>query len=85
MSLCKKNRPKCGPAHFCVKIIIELYRGKNPNPNFGLTKYFKKLPKETNRPIGENSPNLVTLPETLFSSVICDSTLFAQQVFLSND
>jgi hypothetical protein len=32
------------------------------SPKFGLFQQFsKKLPKENNRPIGENTPNLVTL------------------------
>jgi hypothetical protein len=60
-----KNRPKCGPPRFFAKInpyttvIVE-----KEAQNFGLLLQFsQKLPKVSNHhhPIGENSPNLVTL------------------------
>jgi hypothetical protein len=39
------------------------------SPKFWTTSvFFKKLPKENNRPKGENSPNLVTLSETYVGS-----------------
>jgi hypothetical protein len=45
---------------FLLKFIDNLYRGKS----FVYFCILKKLPKVSNKPIGENSPNLVTLPTT---------------------
>jgi hypothetical protein len=55
MSL-RKNRPKCSPSHFCQNLNLEIDLWKKVTQNI-----FKKLPKENKSPIGENSPNLVTL------------------------
>jgi hypothetical protein len=52
------NRPKCGPTHFFVKInTLEISSPRN----WATFIFFRKLLKENNRTIGENSPNLVTL------------------------
>jgi hypothetical protein len=48
---------------------------------FGLLlKFSKNLPKVSNRPIGENSPNLVTLLETLCNTlyIISKATMLLQ-------
>jgi hypothetical protein len=50
------------PNPFLVTINTQLYRWKTVAKVFGLLFFFfNKLPKENNRPIGENSPDLVTL------------------------
>jgi hypothetical protein len=49
--------------HVFVKINIELSLWVKAAQIFGRLLYFSdKLLKENNRPMGENSPNLVTLP-----------------------
>jgi hypothetical protein len=55
-----KNRPKCGPTALLSKLINIVFRDKL-KPIY--LDYFGnlQLPKENNHPIGENSPNLVTL------------------------
>jgi hypothetical protein len=55
MSL-RKSRPKFSPLHFFVKIDIELAPWKNVAQKFAL---FLQLAQKL--PMGENSPNLVTL------------------------
>jgi hypothetical protein len=45
------------PTHFCPKLIHNSF----PWKKVGTSSICQKLPKENNRPIGENSPNLVTL------------------------
>jgi hypothetical protein len=46
--------------------VRSVYRGKKVDQKFGLLLFLpKKLPKENNRPIGENSTNPVTLLQTL--------------------
>jgi hypothetical protein len=62
MSLCEKNRPKCGPTQFFVKINRYIaFAGEKSNPDIWVSfVIFAKLPI-VNRLLGENSPNLVTL------------------------
>jgi hypothetical protein len=64
MSL-QKNRPKCSPIHLFVQnqcITLTVERSMYTAQKFGLLFYFTiNLPKFTNRKMGENSPNLVTL------------------------
>jgi hypothetical protein len=58
-----KNHPKCSPTNLS-KLTHNLNHGKS-SQKCGLHRGFKKnLPKVNNRPLGENSPNLVTLPGT---------------------
>jgi hypothetical protein len=61
-----KNRPKYSPNRVLTKLLHNFYGGKKKLTKF---VYFcnKKLPKVNNHPIGENSPNLVTLTGTLLS------------------
>jgi hypothetical protein len=57
-----KKSPKKWANQFFVAINPELVTWKNISQEFVLLlKLPKKLPKEYNRPIGKNSPNLVTL------------------------
>jgi hypothetical protein len=64
----RKSRPKCSPTDFLSKLILNWYRGKMlllllwKNAT---SVIFKTMPKVNNRLRGENSPNLVTLIETL--------------------
>jgi hypothetical protein len=61
MSL-RKYGPKRGPTHFLAKLVNSHYRGKSNQKMSNATfVIFEKPPKENNRPMGENSPNLVTL------------------------
>jgi hypothetical protein len=54
--------PKMRPNPFFVKISAQLLPRKKTNFGGPLFKFFfKKLPKENNRPMGEKSPNPVTL------------------------
>jgi hypothetical protein len=56
-----KNRPACGPTHFCQYKYIT-YSVEKSSPIFLATfVIFLKLPRVNNRPMGENLPNLVTL------------------------
>jgi hypothetical protein len=53
----RKSRPKCSPTDFFVNGTV-----KKSSPKFCATSaIFKPLPKEKNRLMSENSPNLVTL------------------------
>jgi hypothetical protein len=56
MSL-KKNRQECSQTNFVSKLIPSFYSGKN----WATSVIFKKLPVINFHPIGESSPNLVTL------------------------
>jgi hypothetical protein len=38
----RKNRPKCSPTHFCVKILYIFFCGKNSSKNLG---YFSNILK----------------------------------------
>jgi hypothetical protein len=60
---CVNIAPKCSPNHFLSKF-LDIYRGKKQFKICATTSIFKKLPKEKNRPMRENSPTLVTLPGT---------------------
>jgi hypothetical protein len=61
MSL-RKNRPIVSPTQFLAKINTQLFPTIKSIQNKTVTsEIFKKLPKENNNPLGENSPNLVTL------------------------
>jgi hypothetical protein len=56
-----KNSPKYSPTHFLAKYCISL-TVENSSPKIRATiVIFKKLLKVNIRPMGENSPNLVTL------------------------
>jgi hypothetical protein len=48
------------PSPFLPKVIHNYYRGK-VSQKIKLLQQLKKLPKENNRRLGENSPNLATL------------------------
>jgi hypothetical protein len=68
-----KNRPKRSPSHFWSKLIQNLNCVEKQTNILGYSNIFKKWPKESNRPIVENSPNLVTL--LLTELVICRSEI----------
>jgi hypothetical protein len=53
--------PKMWQNAFLPKLIHNFLPWKKAAQNLGYCCIFKKLPKEYNRPIGENSPNMVTL------------------------
>jgi hypothetical protein len=61
MSLWKKN----ATTHFLSKLIHNFYLERKCTASV----IFKNLPKENYRPIGENSPNLVTLLVASFQNV----------------
>jgi hypothetical protein len=52
-----RNRPNCSPTSFFASFTVE----KSSPIVWPTFVIFKKQPKVNNRPIGENSPNLVTL------------------------
>jgi hypothetical protein len=61
MSL-RKNQPKFTPTHSLSKCMFHFYRAKKQTKSLGyFCILFKKLAKVNNRPMCENSPNLVTL------------------------
>jgi hypothetical protein len=62
-----KNLPKTWPNPFLVNLTFNFYLGKRQH--WATFVFLKKVPKESNRPVGENSPNLVTL---------CMTRLFAE-------
>jgi hypothetical protein len=53
-----------------AKLMHNLYHGKSSPKMWVTSVIFKKLPKVNNYPLGENSPNLVTLPG-LKSQALC--------------
>jgi hypothetical protein len=56
------NGPKCGPTHFCVKNeYITFSMAKSCVQMWATSEIIIKLPKENNRPMRKNLPNLVTL------------------------
>jgi hypothetical protein len=58
----KKSRPKSRPNPFLVKNFKHNFdQGKSSPIICAISAVFAKLPKVLSRPIGENSPNLVTL------------------------
>jgi hypothetical protein len=57
----EKNGPQCGPTHFLSKLMRNLNRGTSSPKNVGVFFRFQKSAKVNNRPMGENSPILVTL------------------------
>jgi hypothetical protein len=59
-----KNSTKCGATLIMSKILHLFFGGKSGPEIWATFVIFKRLPKENNHPIGENSPNLVTLPVT---------------------
>jgi hypothetical protein len=65
--VCEKNRPKVAQPNFWPDLMHNIYRRKIC-PNFFLLhpSFSKELPKVNNRPIGEHSPNLVTLNSRSF-------------------
>jgi hypothetical protein len=50
----RKNRPKCSPTHFLSQLIHNLHLGKSSPEIWATSVVFEKLPKENNRPKGEN-------------------------------
>jgi hypothetical protein len=60
MSL-SKNRPKCSPSHILQNKYKNFTIEKSSPEILATFVIFKKLSKENNHPLGENSPNLVTL------------------------
>jgi hypothetical protein len=80
-----KNRPNCSPYQVLPKLIHSFVSEKN-----WATSVTKKLPKEHNIPIGENSPNLVTLLEKSFFPrivyiLVSQSKSFFKQSFVVVD
>jgi hypothetical protein len=64
-----KNRPKDSPTIFLSKLTHNLSREQKISQRLALL-FASKLPKYVNsRPIGENSPNLVTLSCSLLKNV----------------
>jgi hypothetical protein len=61
-----QNRPKCRPTNFCQNYYI-IYTEEKNGATFVI---FIKLPKVNDRPLGENSPNLVILGG-YFTSLAC--------------
>jgi hypothetical protein len=57
----QEKSANAGPKPFLSKLIHNFYHGKNSQNISATVVLFKKLPKGNNCPIGENSPNLVTL------------------------
>jgi hypothetical protein len=57
-----------------VKINTTLLPCEKVGQNFGLLLLYIKLPKENTRPIGEYSPNLVTLAESLVRTTVSKNT-----------
>jgi hypothetical protein len=47
---------------FKSKLISNIYFGQSSHKLWAIYVIFQKLPKANNRPLGKNSPNLVTLP-----------------------
>jgi hypothetical protein len=59
---CVKFVPKCSRNPFLSKYLYNLQRGKSsPKMYATLRKFWKKLPQVNSHPMGEKSPNLVTL------------------------
>jgi hypothetical protein len=61
---CEKNRLKCSPTHFLPKFILTFSAEKSIQKYFySIQKHFPKIHTyiHSNRSVGENSPNLVTL------------------------
>jgi hypothetical protein len=56
-----KNRQICRPTHVLTKSINKMCHGKSCPIIWAIFKIFKNPHKVNNRPISENSPNLVTL------------------------
>jgi hypothetical protein len=62
-----KSGPKSGPNNFFAKINPQLVPWKKVAQKCALLlQFFKPLPKVNNHPLGENSPNLVTLVPSVF-------------------
>jgi hypothetical protein len=58
----KKNRPKCSPNRFFLSTLTcNFYPVKSSAKKITLLLYFSKKSPKCDRPIGENSPNLVTV------------------------
>jgi hypothetical protein len=62
--VCEKNRPIGCPTQFVKTITYITCTGEKVAQKFELLLYLKNLAKVNNCPMGENSPNLVTLPPT---------------------
>jgi hypothetical protein len=60
-----KSRPKCTSTIFCQNKYIT---GASSPKILRYFSNFQKLPKVNNRPMGENSPNLVTLLATTIAT-----------------
>jgi hypothetical protein len=60
----QKSRPKCSPTHVLSKVTHNLTVEKYSPKIWATSVIFKKMYKYSNRPIRENSPNLVTVVET---------------------
>jgi hypothetical protein len=58
----EKSRPKSGPNQLLPELhTLLILREKSSAKIWAAFAIFKKLPKVNTRPLGENSPNLVTL------------------------
>jgi hypothetical protein len=60
-----KNYPKCSSTHF-FKTTLTLTDYKSSSQTWDTSVIFKKLPRVNNRPVFENSPDLVTLASSYF-------------------
>jgi hypothetical protein len=71
-----KYRPKSSPTHLLSKCLHYFYLRKSSQKTLVVSISFIKLPKVNNDPIGQNSPNLVTLSKSpkMFSD--CKSTTY---------
>jgi hypothetical protein len=68
MSFWKKSPQKCTYTQFCQNLLRNFSVEKSSQKIRFTYLIFKKLPKETSSPIGENSHNLVTLEGAIFFS-----------------
>jgi hypothetical protein len=59
--VCEKIAQNVAQPIFLSKSVHNFYRGTKYSKNLGHVYNLKKLPKVNNNPMGENSPNLVTL------------------------
>jgi hypothetical protein len=57
----EKNRPKYSPIHCLSKLIHNFCSGEKKAKMRSTSVIFIKLPKVNSHPMGENSPDLVTL------------------------
>jgi hypothetical protein len=59
-----KTRPNSSRINVLPQLVYYFHCGKNCSKIWATFEIFQRLPEVNNRPIGENSPNLVTLLES---------------------